>query len=113
MQEITGNHGNNAIRRNIVGEGGPIKLHTSVVYFELILGESGTYQWAPPENHSGLVYIVEGSSTVNDKLLQAGDAYRLEQSTQLSFQSEEGSRLMVVFGNPHGEPILQHGTYVD
>ena len=112
-QAISGDNGVNATRRNIVGEGGPIELHTPVVYFELNLDKDGSYQWTPPDNHSGLVYVVQGFATINNDSIKAGDAYRLEKPAKLSFYSKEGARLMVVFGSPHGEPILQHGTFVD
>ncbi|WP_455198960.1 pirin family protein [Kaarinaea lacus] len=112
-QALSGEHDHNAARRNIVGEGGPITLHTPVIYFELQIGKNGSYQWTPPEHHSGLVYVVEGPITINKEKLQPGYAYRCEQSSELLFQSENGARVMVVFGSPHGEPIRQHGTYVD
>jgi len=112
-QTITGTSGNNAARRSIVGEGGPIKLLTPVVYFDLTLGKNGSYLWTPPEGSSGLVYIVEGSLVINSESLQSGYAYRLTDPVQLNFQSKEGTRLMVAFGIPHGEPIIQRGTNVD
>jgi redox-sensitive bicupin YhaK (pirin superfamily) len=112
-QTITGASGNNATRRSIVGENGPIKLHTPVVYFDLTLGKNGSYQWTPPEASSGLVYIVEGSLVINSDSLQSSYAYRLTKPVQLNFQSKEGARLMVAFGIPHGEPIIQRGTNVD
>lgn len=111
--ELSDNQNRNATRRNIVGEGGPIKLHTPVIYFELILGKDGCYQWTPPEHFSGLLYAVEGSPAVNNKVLKTHEAYRLEQPSPLVIESKEPSRLMVIFGQAHGEPILQHGTYVD
>lgn len=112
-QKVPDDVGMNASRRNIVGEGGPIKLQTPVVYFELILGKNGSYRWTPPEHFSGLVYVVEGISTINEQKLQSGDAFRSEQSSKLVIESEQGARLMIAFGMPHGEPIYQHGTFVD
>ena len=96
-----------------MGEGGPIKLLTPVVYFELMLGSNGSYKWIPPADYNGLVYIVDGYPSVNNEKLKVGEAYRSGQSSPLLFESKDPSRLMVIYGQAHGEPIFQHGTYVD
>jgi len=112
-QHISDELNTNVSRRNIVGEGGPVRLHTPVVYFELTMGDDGSYHWLPPDNFGGLVYVVEGTPTINNEKLRTGDAYRTDQPIPLLFKSERPSRIMIIFGQAHGEPILQHGTYVD
>jgi redox-sensitive bicupin YhaK (pirin superfamily) len=100
-------------RRSIVGENSPITLHTPVCYFELGLEAGGRYQWTPPEGYSGLIYVADGLMQINESTLKLGDALHLAQAQELNFASNTGSRAMVCFGRPHGEPILQRGTFVD
>lgn len=100
-------------RRIIVGEGSPLTLHTPVTYFDLMLKAKGNYHWQPPEGFSGLLYVAEGAVTVNGSELQEGQALRVFQAIGLEFTSEAGARIMVCFGQAHGEPIIQYGPYVD
>jgi redox-sensitive bicupin YhaK (pirin superfamily) len=100
-------------RRIIVGEGSPLALHTAVSYFDLTLEPDGSYHWQVPEDFNGLLYVAEGTATVNDNRLSAGQALRVFQPLPLVFGSEVGARIMVCFGRAHGEPIRQHGTFVD
>lgn len=116
--ELLDRNGRKLFIRNIVGgENGPIQLKTPVVYFELVMEADSTYQWSPPDDYSGLVYIVNGFVTINGVQLEPGDSLRIEknkmQPGDLIFSCRENSKLMVCFGKPHGEPILQRGTFVD
>ncbi len=116
-REVLDESGRKVIIRSIVGEDGPIQLQTSVVYYELIMEAGSSYQWTPPENYSGLIYIVNGIATVNEIQLKPGDSLLFEENTNqpeaLLFSCKEDSTIMVCFGKPHGEPILQRGTFVD
>jgi len=116
-REVLDGNGRKVIIRSIVGEDGPIKLQTSVVYYELIMDAGSSYQWTPPKSYSGLIYVVKGIANINEVQLKPGDSLRIEKTTEhpdaLTFSCEEDSTIMVCFGKPHGEPILQRGTFVD
>jgi redox-sensitive bicupin YhaK (pirin superfamily) len=100
-------------RRTIVGEGSPLTLHTPVTYFDLTLQAKGSYQWQPAENFTGLAYVVEGTVRINDNALYEGQALRVFQPGDLAFATDTGARIMVCFGQAHGEPIIQYGPFVD
>lgn len=100
-------------RRVIVGQGSPVQLQTPVDYFELGLAPGSHYQWTPAPDHCGLIYVVDGEVSVNDNKLAPGDALHIDGAETLDFISVKDVHLMVCFGQPHGEPIYQHGPYVD
>ena len=100
-------------RREIVGSQSPLSVRTPAEYFELHLEAKGQYQWAPRQQHVGLVYVVTGQATVNQQAIEAGFALLVSQSRTLHFSTEHGAHMMVCFGQAHGEAIHQHGPYVD
>lgn len=111
--EIETEKWNGGWRRVIVGKGSPIELHTAVDYFELGLESGSRYQWTPTPEHCGLVYLVDGELDVNGNKLIPGEALQMNEAKPLDFSCENDAHLMVCFGQPHGEPIYQHGPYVD
>jgi redox-sensitive bicupin YhaK (pirin superfamily) len=99
--------------RTIVGEGGPIRLKTEVEYLDVSLDAGATFEQPVKPGLRGLVYVVEGSGQVNGAALNAGAAAYVEDESSLTITAPEGCRFMWCFGKPHGEPIYQHGPFVD
>ena len=99
--------------RAIVGDGSPLTLHTEVTYLDLRLATGGRISRPIPAGHRGLVYGVEGEAEVEGTRLAVGDACLVEAAEAITITSGAGSRLLWCFGHPHGEPIRQHGPYVD
>lgn len=119
-EEIQNKNGRKLIIRNIVGENGPVQLQTQVVYYELTMEAGSTYQWSPPKEYNGLTYVAGGVATINGMPANSGDALFIEKnngqgpsSEDLIVSCEADCKIMVCFGRPHGEPIYQHGTFVD
>ena len=119
-EEVQDDNGRKLIIRNIVGESGPIQLQTQVVYYELTMEAGSSYQWTPPKEYNGLIYVADGTATINDIPANSGDALFFEKNSEHDLSTEDlilsciaDCKLMVCFGKPHGEPIFQHGTYVD
>jgi len=100
-------------KRIIVGEGSPLLLQTKVEYFSLELTPGGSYSWTPPASTSGLIYVVDGEVTVSGHTLTRGYAALIDDGGALGLSSRSGCHVMVCFGHRHGEPIHQHGPYVD
>jgi redox-sensitive bicupin YhaK (pirin superfamily) len=100
-------------KRIIVGQGSPLSLHTPVEYFELALEAGASYSWTAPDASRGLVYVVEGELTLNGQHVACAAAAQMEHAVTLEMGTDTGCRIMVCFGQPHGEPIYQHGPFVD
>lgn len=99
--------------RTLVGKGSPTKLQTPVLYLDVSLEKGSLYQRDIPEGMRGFVYVTEGEMKLNGELLSAADAAFFETHEVLSFMAQENCRAIVCFAKPHGEPIYQHGPYVD
>ncbi|MBI3773395.1 MAG: pirin family protein [Gammaproteobacteria bacterium] len=97
----------------LVGENSPLKLRTPVRYYDIQLNHGGRYRDALTANERGLIYIVDGSAQLAVTTLTTGQAIFLEAGESLDIHTIDGCHLMACYGQPHGEPILQYGPFVD
>ena len=100
-------------KRIIVGDDSPLKLLTPVKYLDISLDAKAVLSEAVNNAHRGLVYIVQGEIDLNGYQLKAGQACCIEAEDHLDMKAIKDSRLMLCFGQPHGEPIHQYGPFVD
>ncbi len=99
--------------KTLVGEGSPLQLMTPVSYLDVQLEQGASFSEALPAEFRGFIYLVDGSVNSDRQQLNAGTAYFLEQGERLMLEAVEKCRFMLCFGAPHGEPIIQHGPFVD
>jgi len=99
--------------RTIVGARSPLRLHTSVQYLDMQLAAGAKTRRILPEDYRGLIYVVQGSGIVNGQDIGAGMAAYFDAETDITLSSQTGGRFMLAAGMPHGEPIVQHGPFVD
>jgi len=97
----------------IVGPGSPIHLHTAMSYHDVQLEHEGEFHVAIPAHHMGLLYALSGQPEVAGERLPAGEALALAGGSVLTVYAERPCRFICLGGQPHGEPILQHGTILD
>ncbi|MDQ6950578.1 MAG: pirin family protein [Mariprofundales bacterium] len=104
-------HGKSTIC-TIIGKDSPLQLQSSVCYQDISL--CGSYALSIPDGWRGLLYVVEGEATINGSPpCPSATAAFIEHETILSLNSDAGARVMACFGQPHHEPIRQHGSFVD
>ena len=101
------------VRRIIVGEGSPLKLHTQIRYEDITLQPAGLYQLSLNADEQGLIYVVQGEVQFEGQSVKQQQAAYFDNLTKLTLTSEAGARLMLCVGRPHHEPIRQYGPYVD
>jgi redox-sensitive bicupin YhaK (pirin superfamily) len=99
--------------RTVVGPGSPIHLHTAVNYHDVELEHEGEFHVAVPAHHTGLLYAVSGAPEVLEEVLGGGEALLLGGGSVLTVYAERPCRFICLSGQPHGEPINQHGPFVD
>lgn len=99
--------------RTLVGKDSPLILHTPVEYLDIRLAAGSELERAIPTDFRGFLYIVEGAVTIDEKSATTGQAILVENIASLGLSASQATRLMWCFGKPHGEPIRQHGPYVD
>ena len=99
--------------RTIAGKSGAISLHTDIEYLDVHMAPGGYLQRSIAAAARGFVYMVSGEAEINANQLKAGQAALLDGLTQLNIRNNTEARLMWCFGQSHGEPIHQHGPFVD
>jgi len=99
--------------KEIVGEHSPLKLKTPVIYQHITLNESAYYTMALAPGMRGPVYIIQGRVSVNNEVVESDQAVFVDQETDLVFMALSDSQFIICIGRPHGEPIHQHGPFVD
>lgn len=99
--------------RIIVGDDSPVKLKTAVRYLEVNLDKGASFIEAIAENFRGFIYLLKGQLKVNADNLSQREAYYFENIKELNVLASSESQFMVCMGQPHGEPIHQHGPFVD
>ena len=97
----------------LVGEGSPIELKTEVLYQHVKLNKLASYQLEFDSTMRGIVYVITGWLSVNQQTVKNDQALFFEDIEQLKFVADENSQFMICIGKPHGEPIHQHGSFVD
>lgn len=90
---------------------GPIRLHTPALIALLELAPGETCTPRAPEHWRGFAYVLRGRLRCHAGEAGAGEGLRLEGGNPLL--SEEGAFALIALGQPHGEPILMRGPYVD
>lgn len=99
--------------RVLVGQGSPLKLLTPVHYLDVSLQAGKQFSYSVPQHFHGFIYVVEGQITGQGISAAQGDSLLYEQGGEVSVNVGTNSRFLLCFGEPHGEPIIQRGTFVD
>ena len=97
----------------IVGEGSPLALNTEVEYQHIKLEKGAEFAASITPGLRGLIYMVDGDLQVNQVEVTAKQALFIEEEAELVMHAVEAAEFMYCIGRPHGEPIHQHGPFVD
>jgi len=108
MEQIIGT----ARIRHLAGEDTELKVKTPVLYLDVTLSD-GEFEQIIPDRFRGFIYMVTGSAESNGEKIEVNQAQFHEGSRKITVVTQKECRFMVCFGQPHGEPIYQHGPYVD
>lgn len=106
--------------RHLAGHGAALSLHTPVIYQDVDMPEGASYQPAIGQGMRGFIYLFEGAVSIDvpgagDDASQVheGQACFIENADRLDIRASRRTRMMLCFGMPHGQPIVQHGPFVD
>lgn len=97
----------------IVGDDSPLKLKTPVRYLDVNLNKAATLIESVPDNFRGFVYLLSGQLSINSEVVNEREAFFFEGVNELNIEALTESHFMLCMGKPHGEPIRQHGPFVD
>jgi len=99
--------------RTIAGKNGAVNLRTDIEYLDIHMAPECCLQRSIATAARGFVYMVSGEADINANHLKAGQAALVVGLTQMEIRNDTEARLMWCFGQPHHEPIHQHGPFVD
>lgn len=98
--------------RTIVGPGSPLRLNTNILYRDLVLLPGAAYMADVPSGMRGLVYVISGSIEIGGDHISPGEAYLIG-NPRVQVSAALNTRCLFLAGEPHREPIHQHGSFVD
>jgi len=99
--------------RTIVGDGSPTELQTPVLYLDVTIDEGSDFKRDVPSGMQGFVFLLSGAMSFIGENMESADAMLLRDESSLDITATQKSKFIVCLGVPHGEPIYQHGPYVD
>jgi redox-sensitive bicupin YhaK (pirin superfamily) len=83
------------------------------LYKQLNLDESGEYVEHIEDNFRGLIYIAKGGAIIGGHDIHEGEALFIERGGNIEINSKPSCVAMICLGKAHGEPVHQHGPFVD
>lgn len=96
------------------GTQGPVKqLDIEPIYMDIALPQAG--QFTQPVNHTAnaFVFIINGAISIGNKLLNQGELAILGAGDRVNLlASRPDTRVLLVAGNPIGEPVAKGGPFV-
>lgn len=96
----------------------PLKNDTPFTLVDFSLVENAVVEQEIPLHYNGLVYVLNGSVKVGDKIIKSEQAGWIEKTTekgngQITFEAlENDTRFVLYAGQPHNVPVVHHGPFV-
>jgi quercetin 2,3-dioxygenase len=96
------------------GHKGPARTFTPVELYDLRMLSGGRVELTLPERHSTSVFVLEGRVSANSGV-SAGEAELVvykRSGSLVVLEATQDSRLLIMSGEPIGEPIARYGPFV-
>ncbi len=99
--------------KTIVGDKSPLKIKTPMRYLDLQLNADVDFSETIPTGMRGFVYLVDGEVDIDHQQYNTAETAFFDDETEINIRARYNSRMMICYGTPHGEPIIQYGPFVD
>ncbi|MBM3534862.1 MAG: pirin family protein [Alphaproteobacteria bacterium] len=101
------------IAGRFAGTAGPISgVATDPTYLDVALPASGRFAHDLPTAHNAFLYVFEGSVEIGEQKIARGRIAVLSRGDRIEIESREGGRLILLAGEPLGEPVAKYGPFV-
>ena len=110
--------GNNSKVRVIAGAygetAGPAHTFTPLQMLDVRLAAGDVLSFSFPEGHNAMAYVLNGKATDGSgkSISEAEMAYFYPNGSEVSFQGEEDTTLLLLSGEPIQEPVASYGPFV-
>jgi redox-sensitive bicupin YhaK (pirin superfamily) len=95
------------------GTRGPATTVTPINVWDLQLADGKSVDLNLPDGHTALAIVQTGAVRVNDTPVKAVELALFDRSgTQVRLQAEAASRVLILTGEPIGEPVVGQGPFV-
>ncbi len=95
------------------GARGPARTFTPVTLLDVHLAANGRLSVAFPEKHNALAIVTSGQVAAGGKRASAGELVLFENDgARVDLTAEQAAHVLVLAGEPLGEPIVQYGPFV-
>lgn len=97
----------------LFGATGPVSTQAvKPLFVDVQTQQGGEIDIPLPQHHNAFIYPYEGQLSVGDKLLKKGQLAVLGHGENIGLKLEADTRLILVAGEPIGEPVVQYGPFV-
>ncbi|MGO1167681.1 MAG: pirin family protein [Janibacter sp.] len=98
---------------SLLGVDSPVATPTPLLGAELLLDADAETVLEVPAGHEHAVLLDDGDVTVDGQALETAEVgYRSPGATRITLRSATGARLLVIGGEPLGEPIVMWWNFV-
>ncbi len=115
-EEVPERESEGAKVRQLAGGDSSVHLHTPALYVDITISDGGRFTQEIPKGYQGFVLVVQGRGRFGANSVEAksGQLLVLGPGTDLPVEAHEGDvRFVLAGGQPHGEPVLWNGPFVD
>lgn len=95
------------------GVRGPARTHTPINLWRAELDAGGSLDMSFPAAHNAAVFVMEGDVVASD--VEVGEHELVlfaNEGTDIEIRTSRGAHLLVLEGEPLGEPVVAHGPFV-
>ena len=101
------------IAGELFGQQGPTSTHTPMMVLDMSLTSGSKYLLPVAQAWSGIVMLRKGQANINGQLVTEGQTMILSHDGQdIEIESPDASELVILSGQPLGEPIFGYGPFV-
>lgn len=98
--------------RVIAGENSPVKLHTKIIYLDVIVSREGKFVYEVDPEANAFLYVLEGNLDVANSKVKKNEAALLTVGKKIEIIASEKARFVLIGGRPNREPITLRGSFV-